>query len=89
MTTSRSPLRAIKQQADRVARVLKAADRGEYAGVDGEKMRASEARGFVRFALVMDDKTLVVEMAWAAIREASESAISAYLVKCMKEQREH
>lgn len=66
MTTSQSPLRLLKAQADKVARMLKATERGEKVVEDvGGKIAASLAAGTVRFAVAMDDKLLTIDMTWA------------------------
>lgn len=90
MTTAHSPLRALKAQADRVAKMLKTIERGGTVAEDrGGKIAASLAVGIVKFAIVMDDKILTIEMAWKMIRESSEAALSAYVIKLMRESREH
>lgn len=91
MTTSHSPLSAIKAQADGIAKLLKAAERGEpvpalqYA----QRIEAARQRPEVKFAIAMDDKIITIEMRWDTIRETSEAAISANIVKYMRGQREH
>lgn len=89
MTTARSPLRALKAQADKMAAALKATERGEATFGDdvGGKIAASRARGSITFGVVMDDKVLKIEMSWATIRETSEAGISEYILKQMREDR--
>lgn len=91
MTTAHSPLRVLKVQADGIASMLKAAERGEDLGVRDAAGRIAAARkqDAVKFAVVMDDKMLSIEMRWDAIRGMSEAAISAYILKHMREEREH
>lgn len=89
MTTARSPLRILTQQANRIAKALKQAERGEPIANDpGGKIAASLARGAVKFAVVMDDKVISIEMPWTLIRETSERGISEYVLQQMKEARD-
>lgn len=89
MTTSHSPLRVLKHQADTVAKTLKAIDRGETVATDsGGKIAASREKGEVTFGVVMDDKVLKVTMQWSTIRAASEAAISEFILDYMRGARE-
>lgn len=89
MTTSKSPLRVLKAQADTIAKTVKAVERGETPMEDrGGKIAASRTRDSVKFGVVMDDKILTIEMTWATIRETSEAGISEYVLKQMREQRD-
>jgi hypothetical protein len=85
MTTAKSPLRVVKNQADRIAAALKAAERGETIAHDpGGKIAAARSRDQVKFAIAMDDKIVSIEMPWATIRATSEVALSEYIVKQMR-----
>lgn len=85
MTTSRSPLRAIRLQANLIAARVKAAERGRNIAPDpAGKLEAARTRESITFAVVMDDKILKIEMPWATIRECSESEIADYLVTQMQ-----
>lgn len=88
MTTKHSPLRVLKGQADQVAKMLKMAERGEDLGEKGAKM-AEARRNYpdVRFAVIMDDKTLLITMTWKQIEESSEVGISEYVLREMRERR--
>lgn len=89
MTTARSPLRVLKAQADNMAVLLKAAERGEKIANDiGGKIAAARQRNAVKFAVVMDDKVLSIDMTWAAIRDTSEAGISEFILKQMRESRD-
>lgn len=89
MTTKNSPLRALKQQADMIAAMLKKAERGEKIVNDPVgKVAASRTKPSVTFAVAMDDKILQITMAWDKIRETSEHGISEYILKQMRESRE-
>lgn len=89
MTTSHSPLRVLKAQADKIAQSLKAADRGEKIATDPTgKIAASQRKGFIKLAVVMDDKTLVIDMSWEKIHGTSEVGIAEYILALMKGSRE-
>lgn len=89
MTTAHSPLRVLQAQADKIAAALKAAERGETIASDpAGKITAARAKESISVAVVMDDKILKIEMPWAKIRESSEAALAAYIVKHMREARE-
>jgi hypothetical protein len=84
MTTKHSPLRRLKAQADTIAAKLKAGERGEVAFKDGAR-----GKDMVKVGVVMDDKILTIEFAWATIRETSEAALSEFILKHMREQRDN
>jgi hypothetical protein len=89
MTTSRSPLRVLKEQADRIAAALKAAERGEKIAADpGGKIAGARDRETVTFGVVMDDKFLKIEMPWTTVRETSEAGIAEYILKHMRGARD-
>lgn len=89
MTTAHSPLRVLKAQADKMAMILKAAERGDKIDVPyAAKIIEARARETVKFVVAMDDKWLKIEMPWATIKETSEAGISEYIVKQMRESRE-
>jgi len=88
MTTKHSPLSELKRQADMIARITKAAERGEVLDVKWAD-RIAEARKKEAFvaAVVMDDKILKITLPWTVIRETSEVALSAYIMGRMREER--
>lgn len=89
MTTSRSPLRVLKAQADTIARVVKAVERGENPIEDrGGKIAAARGRDGVVFGIVMDDKVIKIEMSWCMISETSEVGLSEYILNYMRGVRE-
>ena len=89
MTTAQSPLRILKAQADNIAKIVKAVDRGENPMEDrGGKIAAARTRDSVKFGVVMDDKVLTIDMTWATIRETSEVGIAEYILKQMREARD-
>lgn len=89
MTTKHSPLSALKAQAEKIAAVLKAAERGEKIDIRfAEKIEAARAKECFKIGIVMDDKVITIEMPWATIRDTSERGISEYIVRQMKEARD-
>lgn len=89
MTTAHSPLSALKAQADKIAATLKAAERGEKIDVRfAEKIEAARGNESFKVGIVMDDKVIIVEMAWETISASSEVGLSEYILKQMRESRE-
>jgi hypothetical protein len=89
MTTAHSPLRVLKAQADRMAASLKAAERGEIIASDpGAKIQKARGLDSIRFAVVMDDKVLTIEMTWATIRWRSEAGIAEFILNEMRKSRD-
>lgn len=78
MTTKNSPPRTLKAQADRIAAVLKQAEKGNRIP------RQTNAPSVV-FGVVMDDKVLKVTMLWSLIAETDEAALSEYILGQMSE----
>lgn len=90
MTTKNSPLSAIKAQADTIAKMLKAAERGEKIDIRfSEKLDAARAKDSFKIGIVMDDKVITIDMPWTMIRDTSEVGLSEYMVKQMRETRDH
>jgi hypothetical protein len=93
MTTSQSPLRVLKAQASLAAKNLKRM-------ANGEPVKASEVcdpwrtggpslkRPTIKFAVVMDDKIVAIEMPWSMIRETGEVALAEYILRYMRDTRE-
>lgn len=90
MTTSHSPLRVLKAQADRIAQTLKAAERGEITPAQDPtgKIAASRGKESVKFAVAMDDKLFTIEMPWETIRSSSEAGLAEFVLKEMRGKRE-
>lgn len=86
MTTKNSPLRRLKEQSDKIAKMLKAAERGETVASDPTgKIAASRVKGEVIFGVFMDDKFIKVTMPWATIRSSDEAGISEWILAHMRE----
>jgi hypothetical protein len=89
VTTSHSPLRVLKAQADNIAATLKAAERGEKIDVRfAEKIEAARAKDNFKVGIVMDDKVITIEMPWTMIRQTSEVGIAEYILKQMRDARD-
>lgn len=89
MTTAHSPLRVLKAQADNIAKIVKAVERGENPVEDrGGKIAAARNRESVKFGVLMDDKVITIDMPWATIRATSEAGISEYVLRHMREARD-
>ena len=85
MTTAHSPLRVLKAQAEHIAKLVKAIERGENPVEDrGGKLAAARGRESVTFGVVMDDKFIKIEMPWSTIRETSEVGIAEFILKQMR-----
>jgi|ERR1039458_8778337 hypothetical protein len=89
MTTARSPLRMLTQQANKIAALLKAVERGDKTADDPcGKIAAALKMDRVKLAVVMDDKILSITMPWITIRETSEAGIAEYVLNQMREARD-
>lgn len=88
MTTKHSPLSALKAQADKIAKTLKAAERGEKIDVRfARKLDEARSKESFKVGIVMDDKVITVEMPWATIRTTSEVGLAEYILNQMRETR--
>jgi hypothetical protein len=89
MTTKHSPLRVLKSQADEIARRLVAFERGEITHDEFHaKLLAARKADSLKLGIFMDDKLITVEIAWATIKATGEVAMSEYILKLMREQRD-
>ena len=86
MTTKHSPLRILKAQAEKIAAMLKAAERGEKIDVRfAEKIAAARDKNSFKIGIVMDDKIITIGMPWETIRGTSEIGLAEYIIKQMRE----
>lgn len=89
MTTKNSPLSALRKQADYFAKTFKAMERGEPpSAMSLAKLAEARLKPTVKTAVVMDDKTIIIEIAWSLIAETSEAALSEYVLGLMQERAE-
>lgn len=90
MTTSHSPLRVLKAQADNIAKIIKAVERGENPVEDiGGKIATARGNESIKFAVVQDDKIIRIDLPWDAIRGTSEVALAEMILKHMRGAREN
>lgn len=88
MTTSHSPLTRIKAQADKIAAMLKAAERGERIDVRfAAKIAEARTKDSFKVGIVMDDKIVTITMPWVTIHGTSEAGLSEYIINQMRETR--
>ena len=89
MTTSNSPLRALKAQADMIAKTLKAVAAGKGPSIydPAGKIAAAMKRETFKAGIVMDDKVITVEIPWATIRTSDEAGIAEFILNHMRGQR--
>lgn len=88
MTTKYSSLRELKAQADYIAKVLKASERGEVVFVKfAEKIAAARSKECFKVSIIMDDKVIVLEIPWTTISSTEEAALSVYIMEKMRETR--
>lgn len=87
MTTKNSSPAALRVQAESIARVLKAAERGDK--IDGPNahkiVEARLTKPSFKTGIVMDDKVITIDMPWPLIKEYSEEALAAYILAQMQE----
>ena len=89
MTTSSSPLRVLKAQADKVAAMIKDAERGEVIDARfAAQLAAARGKESFKIGIVMDDKVIKIDMPWATIRATSEVGLSEYILKQMRGARD-
>ncbi|MCK1577834.1 hypothetical protein [Bradyrhizobium sp. 174] len=89
MTTSQSPLRVLKAQASNIAHLLKVVERGDNVTEDaGGKIAASLAKGVAKVAIAMDEKVIILDIAWSTVKTSSEVALAEYVLKLMRGSRE-
>lgn len=86
MTTKNSPLHLLKRQADQMAGMIKAFERGEKIDVRfAAKLEEARGRDSFKMGIVMDDKIITIDMLWATVRSTSEAGLSEYIVNQMRE----
>lgn len=88
MTTRQSSIKRLKAQADSMARILVAAERGEKIDTPfAEKIIAARQGPSVIFAVAMDDKIIKLELAWDMIRDSGRAGVADYILDLMREKR--
>lgn len=85
MTTKYSSPTALKLQANRIAQMLKKAERGEQIDIRfAEKVMAARQREMFKVGIVMDDKVIMVDIPWETISASSESDLATFIMGQMK-----
>lgn len=86
MTTVKSPPHQLRAQAHKIAESLKALAAGNATVNDPlGKIEASKARGYIDFAIVMDDKVLKIEIPWTKISELTQPMLCDFIFDLMSE----
>lgn len=89
MTTSRSPLRVLKAQADKIAAIIKAVERGEPVDVMfAEKLKAARDKECFTVGVLMDDKVIKIDLPWSILHDTSQTGLAEYILKQMRGSRE-
>lgn len=88
MTSKNSPRWKLEQQAKSIASILKKAERGEPIGVLwAERLKLARTRPTFKAGIVMDDKTIILELTWTLIKETEEKALVEYIINQMQEKK--
>lgn len=90
MTTARSALRVLRAQAEKIAAMIKSAERGDPIDSQfaAKVAAAREKNEVLKIGIVMDDKLITIDMPWEAIRDTSETGLSEYILKQMRGSRD-
>lgn len=90
MTSKHSPSIVLQKQADAIANLIKRAERGEKvdATIAGKVKAARESKNSLKCAVIMDDKTIILEMPWDVVAESSEAGLAQWVLKAMMETRD-
>lgn len=87
MSTKDTPESKLRRQAAFMARNLKAMAIAPLTHLSSN-VREARGRDVFTTGIVMDDKFIKIEMPWTNIRESTELALTEYIVKLMREERE-
>lgn len=88
MTTKHSPRSVLKAQAEKIAELIKRVERGEpISGQTAEHLAAARNKEIVQIGIVMDDKTIKLDIPWTTVRETSELGLTEYILNQMMELR--
>lgn len=89
MTTKKSPLRVLKHQADKIASIICAAERGDPIDAQfAKKLQEARASESVSVGIVMDDKIVKLDLPWSVIRHSGQDGLSEYILAQMCEARQ-
>lgn len=90
MTNKHSAPIVLQKQADAIANIIKRAERGEKADaiISGKVRAARESKNSLKCAVIMDDKTIILEMPWDIIAHSTEAELATVVLKAMMETRD-
>lgn len=89
MTTKDSPLRVLKAQADKIAAIIAAFERGDPIDPGfAQQLEAARNHASFKVGIVMDDKIIKIELPWETIRSSGEVGLSEYILRQMREARD-
>jgi hypothetical protein len=78
----------LRQEAHKIASKLKAAANGEKIASDPlGKIEASKARGYLDFAIAMDDKILKIQIPWTTINDLALPLLCDFIYDQMSEAK--
>lgn len=87
MTTAKSPPAALRAQACKIADTLKRSVAGEKIAPDPlGKIPASKERGYLDFAIVMDDKIVSIKVPWKTLEESTHAQLSEFIYRQMSQE---
>lgn len=88
MTTKDSPIGVLRAQAEKVAKVLKAAELREIGKSDpAHKLADALSKGEATFGIAMDDKFIRITVSREVVRTSTESEITEYILAQMREEK--
>lgn len=88
MTTKNSPIKRLKAQADKIAEVLCAAERGDAVDVSfKQKLEAARDKDTVSVGIAMDDKIIKIDLPWSVIKTSGRAGLATYILDQMQEKR--
>lgn len=88
MTTKDSPIGVLREQAEKVARVLKAAERGSISKSDpAHKLVDALSKGQATLVVAMDDKFIKITVSREVVSASTEAEITEYILAQMREEK--
>lgn len=88
MTSKNSPLSELKRQANEMARIISAAERGEVVDAKfAEKIKEARDKPSFKVGIFMDDKVITIEILWSVVKSSGEVGLAEYILNLMRETR--
>jgi len=85
VTTAQSPAEKVRAQAMHIAALLLAIERGDLPkGMSADKLAKARSRDTFKAGIIMDDKTVIVEIAWDAVRDTNQEALTDFIISLMR-----